>query len=564
MKNTLYILSFIVWAVLFIPASAQAAARFYLSPSSGAVKVGDIISADVMVDTGGTSINAAEASLTFTSENMEYQSVVTTGSIFTFWTSGPTGSATSVSFGGGLSNPGYNGAAGKILTVKWKATANGTGTVTINGSKILANDGTGSNIYSLSSGGTFTIGQAAKSTPKTKTNVITVKSASHPDQSKWYSVSKVELSWSGSSDVTGFAWSFDQAPSGEPSTAAFTKTTNSTQNNVADGVWYLHVKGKTASGVTETLHFKVQIDTLAPDDFTVTVDRETQTSAPKVTFASTDSTSGIAKYEAKIDGGEWFAIASGDALPKQRPGSHRLTIRALDKAGNQKESGAEYTIIGIDSPKMISWTKVIGILNPVRFIGRSRSDDTIVVYLDGKEVDRFLAKEKQVPNDKSVGRFKAIASLSDEITWEYSYNNALFPGKHEFRFSLINKEGAESELSDPIIVTVEASTIKLGNWIVKTSYVVSLLILIIILLVLICLLQAARIHVLASHCGQAVAGATGQIKKLFSKTEKDIDKTIDTTIPDYELSKSSVATVKKELKKKIHETLEHEKDDLSR
>lgn len=157
------------------PSTAQAAAVFWLSPSSGSYYVGETISASIMVSTGGEGINAGQGSASFSSDILEYQSISSSGSIFTFWTAGPSGSSSSISFGGGLPTPGFSGSGGKVVTVTWKAIKAGTATVTVNGSKILANDGAGTNIYSSSSGGVFTIEEPATTTSTTTSTSTTTK-----------------------------------------------------------------------------------------------------------------------------------------------------------------------------------------------------------------------------------------------------------------------------------------------------------------------------------------------------------------------------------------------------
>lgn len=557
MKRYLY---YVVFALLFfvIPTKVLAAAKFYLSPSSGNYKAGDTITASVMIDSGGTAVNAAEGSVTFSTDTLQYQSVSTTGSIFTFWTSGPAGSDSSVIFGGGLSNPGYNGSGGKVLTITWKAKANGTGNVTINGTKILANDGAGTNIYGSSSGAAFTIGGAKA--PARQATAPTVKSSTHPDSNKWYNNKNVALSWS-FSGATGYVFTFDQSPTTEAKGKAV-KTTSKTQENVTDGVWYFHVKAQKAEGgFTDTTHFKVQVDTVAPEEFTVTVNQDGGSTnlTPKLTFEAKDATSGIDRYEASIDGGEPFATKSGDPLPQVRPGSHTVVIRAFDKAGNIRESTVTYNTEGIAPPTLISCTKLINLLGAVHLIGRSHPDDTIHVFLDDKEVDKFKAKDKQVPYEKSVSRFKIVAGPPDEIAWEYSYSSLLLPGKHSFRLGRTDTAGAESELTRPCTTEVVASSVKIGNMVLKTSYVMSFLGVIILILLSIIASLLRRVHAAAGkYSGLMASYVIGRVKRLFAKTEQEIIEEIDSTIPNYELSKGSVKDAKKALKEKVHETIEKE------
>ncbi len=237
--STLVVLG--IFAFLSIP-HALAAASFYVSPSSGTYAVGTTVSANVMIDSGGDAINAGEGEVFFSSDILEYQSISTSGSIFTFWTSGPSGSSTKVSFGGGLSNPGYSGGAGKVVTITWKAKKEGIGAVTINGNKILANDGVGTNLYNTSSSAHFTISSTG-TTEKPGIASPIVQSSTHPNQSTWYNSRSVSLSWS-SSGAKEYAYSYDRTSLTDPS-GADSPTTNRTYDVASDGIWYFHVKGKT-------------------------------------------------------------------------------------------------------------------------------------------------------------------------------------------------------------------------------------------------------------------------------------------------------------------------------
>jgi len=549
-----------ILVVVAIPQLASAA-RFYFSPSSGSYTVGQTITANVLIDSEGQAINAGEGNVNFSSDIISYQSVSTSGSIFSFWTSGPSGDSTHVNFGGGLSNPGYSGSSGKMFSISWKALANGTATVSISNGKILANDGAGTNVYGGSGTASFTVGAAKPKAP----GAPTVTSSTHPDQNKWYQAKNVSLAWSASSSL-GYAFTFDQSSSTDPgSTTSSVKS--KTYDNVADGVWYFHVKSKTDSGFTPITHFKVQIDTVPPDEFKASLEAGTLPTdpAPKVTFSATDGLSGIDHYDVKIDEGEWVQISSGDRLPRQKPGDHTVIIRAVDKAGNLRESSFKYTIIGIAPPTILEWDKSVALLSPVRFIGRSLPDDTIYVYLNGKEVDHFLAKDKQLPeNDSSYPRYGGKGAKG-EIEWVYVYSGTLSPGAQSFRFSRTDKDGAESSLTEPHRVLVNSSTITIGGHIFQTKYVVGMLLAIILLLIVLSVYLWSRLRTLAVLCAVPVAAFIKRSRRLLGGLEEELDQTVDKDIPNGEITKEKVEHFKHQLKDDIHKIIdkeEHELDDL--
>lgn len=551
----------ITWLGLFIfggltvwlmPAYAQASAGFKVSPSSDSYKVGDTVTASILVDTGGDAINAGEGTVTFSSDRLEYQSVSTSGSIFTFWTSGPTGGSTSVSFGGGLSNPGYNGSSGKVITVTWKAKATGDATVGITGSKILANDGAGTNIYGSSSGATYSIGDSSSTTTTKSTPApgVTVTSSTHVSPDKWYTAKTVIIKWQSNVSVKGYSYVLDSSPLTDPS--APVSSTTSLTKELGDGVYYLHVKGQTDSGFTRVTHFRIQIDTKAPQSFTITINQEggATNPTPKVSFEATDEPSGIDHYEGSIDGESPFSIKSGDALPKKSPGTHALVIKAFDKAGNTQEAKASYKIEGIAPLTIIDYPKVVGLLSPITFRGKSLANDTVVIYLNSKEIDRFVAKDKKVAADFTLIP-QVQAAENEEIIWEYTYNQPLPPGTHSFQFRRIDANGAESELTTAAVVQVATSTVTIGKVVLPTKYVVATLVIIILILLGIIFYLLRKMHGVVRRSLPAVASSLRTFRGSFSKKEQQILKEVDKVIPNHELSSGSVADVKRELKQEI-------------
>jgi len=566
--SCLVISLFLATFVILPENKAQAAgASFFLSPSSNQVTVGATVSAKIMVSTD-TAINAGEGSVSFSSDILDYQSVSTSGSIFSFWTSGPTGSATGVSFGGGLSNPGYSGSGGTILTITWKAKSEGTATISVSGSKILANDGSGTNIYSSSSGGEITVGPVGSSTStgtvKASSQVTTVNSSSHPDQNAWYSQKKVELGWSAKS-AQGYSFGLNQSATATPDSALTTSTSKS-YDITSDGVWYFHIRAKFSSGFGPVTHFKIQVDTAPPDPFNININQEggITNPSPSLTFEAKDVTSGIDHYEAIIDGGAAVRIVSGDKLPKQKPGDHKVVIRAFDKAGNGRDSEGSYHIQGISAPDIISYDKIVGLLQGITFTGSCQPEDTIVIYLGNDEVARFKASDYQISEkDLGLNGFKVFAASSDKIYWRYTLNKQLMPGTYFFKISRIDKNGAESEPSEIIKVSVVASTIRLAGHTYPTIWLILLLLAVIAGLCVVIVVLIKKIKKLRATGGKLFGIPIGRTKKIIDETEEKIKIDIDKTIPEYEISAGTVRDVKKRLKHEVEEAIEQSKEELS-
>lgn len=538
-----------------LPKAAATGATLSISPATKRVNVGATITATLNVSPGSLPINAAEATITYSSSCLEFQSVSTTGSIFTFWTAQPTGGTASTTFGGGLADPGYSGTLGKILTLTFKAKRAGTATLTISGARVLANDGVGTDIYSSATGATYTVSGTATTTRRTTTTTTTLptlKSTTHPNQDAWYNKRTVTLSWSGGTGATGYGYSFNQTPEADPSTSTYGNITSKTYEKVADGTWYFHLKAKTSSGYLTTVHYQIQIDTVAPEEFTVNVHQESGliNPRPSVTFETTDALSDIDKYEAKIDNGDAFTINSGDLLPVQHPGHHSITIKAYDKAGNIRESTATYRVQGIYPPTVIAMEKLVGILDPVCFEGYAEEGDRVYAYLDDKESSNFLVKDALLSNSGLANKLSPPSG--SQVAWSFCYNKMLLPGDHTFRFNRIDQSGAESELTSAIKIKVEAGTVKLAGRTIPMMWIIFATSGLLFLAIILILFLLRKIRILINRGRDKFVSIASWLKnsaRFSARIENDIDK----VIPDRDISKEEAEEIKDKLKQDVVE-----------
>jgi outer membrane protein OmpA-like peptidoglycan-associated protein len=114
---------------------------------------------------------------------------------------------------------------------------------------------------------------------------------------------------------------------------------------LADGDHTLRIRATDAAGNVESSPAVVNwtVDTVAPS--TTVGDHPaslTQATAASIEFSSADST---ATFECKLDGGDWAACTSPDALTGLADGDHTLRVRATDAAGNVESS-----------PAVVNWT----------------------------------------------------------------------------------------------------------------------------------------------------------------------------------------------------------------
>lgn len=140
--------------------SAQEAS-FSLSPAKGTYGVRDNFSVNVFISTEGTAINAAQAKISFPPEKLKVVDISNGSSIFTLWVQEPafSNSKGEISFGGGLPSPGFKGKNGKVITIIFQGKALGEAKVDFGNEIIDANDAFGTNVFSFSQGGVYSISE---------------------------------------------------------------------------------------------------------------------------------------------------------------------------------------------------------------------------------------------------------------------------------------------------------------------------------------------------------------------------------------------------------------------
>ena len=137
----------------------------YLTPATGSYSVGDTFDVQVFANSGGVAINAAEADLTFDPTVLQVQSVSIDGSILSSWPTQPgfSNDSGTVTFSGVAAQK-YNGPAGRLITITFKALQNIRGDVHFESGAILAADGLESNVITTMTPGSYSIAPVEAST----------------------------------------------------------------------------------------------------------------------------------------------------------------------------------------------------------------------------------------------------------------------------------------------------------------------------------------------------------------------------------------------------------------
>ncbi|MEM2618367.1 MAG: Ig-like domain repeat protein [Candidatus Hadarchaeales archaeon] len=168
--------------------------------------------------------------------------------------------------------------------------------------------------------------------------------SSHPDQNKWYNDNNLYLEWScaleGDLSIVGYSYCLDNIPDNIPDNEIDT-TENYISENLADGIWYFHIKARDNTGSWgDTTHFRIQIDTVPPAG-TVLIDNGAEYTRFRnviLTLSWSDDASGVVCVSYSNGGQSWtdwiapentraWTLSEGDGLKT-------VYYQVKDAAGN--------------------------------------------------------------------------------------------------------------------------------------------------------------------------------------------------------------------------------------
>ncbi len=132
-----------------------------------------------------------------------------------------------------------------------------------------------------------------------------------------------------------------------------------TFGSLSDNHHYVMVKAFDGKGNSVTAQVNFTVDTTAPS-ISITSPSSgsyNNTGGVTVKWSESDTGSGIAKTEIKVDTGSWATITgTSDALTSLANGAHTVGVRATDNAGNLNNVSVTFTVdtvvpvISITSP----------------------------------------------------------------------------------------------------------------------------------------------------------------------------------------------------------------------
>ncbi|MEK7208798.1 MAG: cohesin domain-containing protein [Patescibacteria group bacterium] len=337
-------LLFLLWTIA--PETVQAA-RLLLSPASGTFAVGGTFEVGVFLDTEGQTVNTVNATISFPPDKLQLVSPTTGQSVVSVWTAQPifNNQSGTIRLSGGIPG-GINVNRGLItaLTFRIKQVGNPVLVKFSDDSQVLAHDGRGTAVLSDVQNGVYKFILPPPAGP-------IVSSETHSDQTLWYSKKSVILRWANLDPVEQYSYVLSNDPIENPDDISEGNNSSLIYKNLADGINYFHIKSLRDGVWGGVTHFAINIDTTPPAEFPVDISPAARTSTRRqlVSFATTDTRSGLDHYEIKAvnltpdlvqttePGEPFFIEVVSPYIFDFSLGTYDIIVRAYDQAGNFNE-----------------------------------------------------------------------------------------------------------------------------------------------------------------------------------------------------------------------------------
>lgn len=263
----------------------------------------------------------------------------------------------------------------------------------------------------------------------TTTPPVTITSKTHPNQDDWYRSGDVVLSWEKPKDAITFNYTLTKSAEKKDFQWKEELVTEKSFENLADGVWDFYLRVKNIGGYSDTTSYKIKIDHTPPEEFVSIASSSAGPYGPLPIFFSTkDTLSGLEKYEGNIDGGDPKVVTSPYEIDfwEVKSGEHKVKIKAIDKAGNFRESEIEIEVPLPPAPQIIIENFKEGILNydqPMVFGGTAPPNSKVKIEV---LKTNFLRKQKM---------FEAKTDKNGK--WRLEFLKSLKPGQYQIAATTI-------------------------------------------------------------------------------------------------------------------------------
>lgn len=450
-RASLITASTFIFTLFFAAQVTQAASlNFLVQPATTAPE--EIVTVRLLLSSE-TPVNAIAATVLYPADAMRLVSTSRVGSLVTYWIQEPATTIGSVTFEGIITNS-FSGERGKIIDLVFKSSRPGSFPVTLQSAQVLAADGYGTNLLSSAGTAIIAVSGSGQSSPAKdgqreapQSSALRISSITHPRERRWYSSNTPVLEWALPTGARGSSYSVTRAPA-DPGTRITTTLGRVQLEPLADGEYVFNVRAQTASGGwSDTSHYTFRIDSTPPDPFAVTFPHGPDSDDPRpvTLFNTKDAASGIAYYEVVVNNAEADRVEGAQVvasnpyvLPTQGPGEHLVLVRAFDSAGNVRVAQAGFQIGQLPPPTLHVFDDVVPISEPIRISGKSEPLGIVTIKLSQKGQSIFI---HEVTAD-ATGQFAS------------SLEHTLLPGEYALAARVLTSQGAQSQFSAPISVSI--------------------------------------------------------------------------------------------------------------
>ncbi len=343
---------------LFGPSSAAAQTpqpSIHLVTSQGLVQTGDILTAEIQLNSGGQNVNAVEVVLQYAPQQLQVVSVTRQQSVLTLWPEVPRWDAQlgEVHMTGGRPG-GFYAVNASLATVYFRALTSGPVQLGFDLDQTAAylHDGKGTRLPLESSETEIQVGSNLQ--PR-----LELISTTHPTPEYWSHGTSVHVGWVVEPD-TEYSYEFSTDPSVLPDATPEKKVGSVEYTGLTDGVYFFTIKQRAIGQPWSALiQRRFLIDGTPPASFTIQrVSSGLANRATWLIWNTTDQTSGLVGYRLAVDGRDVGAVSSPLNFDDAWRG-HRLTITATDAAGNIRTATWQKSEAGGYHPLVQWWIILI-------------------------------------------------------------------------------------------------------------------------------------------------------------------------------------------------------------
>jgi subtilisin family serine protease len=168
-------------------------------------------------------------------------------------------------------------------------------------------------------------------------------SVQSPSSNQWVNTPKPTLTWNAPVDVS--LLTYDVVVDGVTVGTDITTTSFTVPSNLTDGAhtWYVQADDS-VNPVTTSTAGTFQIDTVAPNNFTVST--SVNGSTPTFSFGTSDNTngSGVSSYFVSVNGSAQQQTSSPSIWSELADGNYSVSVQARDFAGNTTTATGNFTV----------------------------------------------------------------------------------------------------------------------------------------------------------------------------------------------------------------------------